>query len=244
MIKLQEDIEFYDRWHQDTLRGENELKTRERQSVLRSIVLEAEGPFLVVGCGGADEMSVIPNGARAIGMDISRTAVAMSRTAAPHHHYIVADAAHLPFRASSVRTVVCSEVIEHVRESQRALSEFFRVQNAEGVLVLTTPNWQSFYGLARLAGRFLLRRDFTSGDQPYDRWSTKRSLRTQLIAANFAPETWLGFWFFPPFGKGKYRVPERLLTAFLRGIMPLERWLRTRLPSLGHVLCVVSYKRL
>jgi ubiquinone/menaquinone biosynthesis C-methylase UbiE len=237
------DIEFYDEWHQRDLSGENALKSYERQRLLEELLAKAPAPLLVVGCGSADEMKVIPDGMRAIGIDISSAAIKQSRLSLPQYSYVVADAARLPFRSScKIKTIVCSEVIEHVRNSQQALREFHRVLEVNGKLYLTTPNWISFYGLARAMVR-LFGKDLTSGDQPYDEWSTKKTLGTRLKRVGFTSLQWIGLWFFPPFGKGEIRIPNRLMIPFLRFLMPLERKIRYLLPSLGHVICVSCLKK-
>lgn len=173
-------------------------------------------------------------------MDISFVAIQQSRIKFPQYRYVVGDAARLPFRSGGFKTILCSEVIEHIRNSTEALADIHRVVGVGGRLVLTTPNWLSFYGVARAVGRALLRRDFTSRDQPYDRWSTRGRLRAELERAGFRPGRWLGFWFFPPFGKGEYRLPDWLIIPLLRRLMPIDRLLQTILPSFGHVLCVVA----
>jgi SAM-dependent methyltransferase len=205
---------------------------------------DARGPLLVVGCGGADEMSSVPQRVRAIAIDISSTAVQRSRAQYPNHQYVIADASRLPFAESvGFQAILCSEVIEHVHNSDHALEEFCRTLTAGGRLILTTPNWLSWYGLARVAGRLLLRRDLTAGDQPYDRWSTKKELKERLGRTGFDPIRWLGFWYFPPFGKGQnYRLPDRVIIPLLRVLMPIDRALGSLLPALGHVVCVVSVK--
>lgn len=243
-MALGNDIEFYDSWWRNAPAfGESVLKSHERHWLLNRLLGGAEELILVVGCGGADEMSMIPNGMRAIGIDISFAAVGRSQSGFSRHSYLVADAVQLPFASTQFRTIVCSEVIEHVRDSDSALAEFHRLLDVGGTLILTTPNWLSFYGLARAAGRLLLGRDFTSGDQPYDKWYTRRSLEAKLKRAGFCPQKWLGFWFFPPFGKGKkYRLPDRIVVPVLRVLMPLDRALRPWVPSLGHLLGVVSSK--
>lgn len=238
-----DDIEFYDKWHQRDLSGENALKSHERQRLLGELLMKASDPLLVVGCGSANEMRVIPDGMRAIGIDISSAAIRKSRLSFPQYSYVVADAARLPFSSScKIKSIVCSEVIEHVRNSQQALRDFYRVLEADGKLYLTTPNWISFYGLARAMVR-LFGKDLTSGDQPYDEWSTKKSLATQLEGVGFTSLRWVGLWFFPPFGKGDIRIPNRFVVPFIRFLMPLERRIRRLLPSLGHVVCVSGIKR-
>jgi len=237
------DIDFYDEWHQQPLSGESALKSSERHKLLRDELQITGGATLVVGCGGADEMSMIPEGMKAIGVDISSIALKQSRAQFPQHSYVMADAAHLPFCSScKVETIVCSEVIEHVRDSHQALREFWRVLKEHGQLYLTTPNWMSFYGLARLLARLVLEKDFTSGDQPYDRWTTRNRLSTKLQHAGFTPQRWIGLWFFPPFGKGQFRLPNRILMPILRFLMPIERRLRSILPAWGHVICASSVK--
>ncbi|MGM0687470.1 MAG: class I SAM-dependent methyltransferase [Promethearchaeati archaeon] len=238
-----DDIEFYDEWHQSNLSGEAALKLHERQRFLGRLLRGASGPALVVGCGSDDEMKVIPDGVEAIGLDISSVAVRKSSSCFPQHSYIVADAANLPFSSScGIQTIVCSEVIEHVRNSQQALHEFYRVMEPDGRLYLTTPNWISFYGLARAIGR-LFGKDLTSADQPYDHWSTKKSLGAQLEDVGFTSLQWIGLWFFPPFGKGDIRIPDRFVVPFLRLLMPLERKVRRFFPSLGHIIFALSIKK-
>ena len=243
-VTLSSDVQFYDEfWHQHPLSGEDALKVQEGQVLKRKLLANAKGPLLVVGCGGASEMLAVPSDMRATGMDISFVGVKQSRSNFPGHRYVVADAACLPFRSAQFKTILCSEVIEHVRDSDRALAESCRVLDSGGRLILTTPNWLSFYGLARATGRFLFGKDLTSGDQPYDRWSTRRSLEAQLQRAGFCPEMRLGFWFFPPFGKGRYHLPDWLIIPLLRGLMPIDRLLLpSLLPSFGHILLFVCSK--
>jgi ubiquinone/menaquinone biosynthesis C-methylase UbiE len=238
-----DDIDFYDEWHQRHLSGENALKSHERQRLLEESLKKASGPLLIVGCGSAGEMKAVPDGIKAIGIDISSTAIRQSQSRFPQYSYVIADAARLPFNSScKINTVVCSEVIEHVRNSQQALREFYRVLAPSGNLYLTTPNWVSFYGIARAVVR-LFGKDVTSGNQPYDKWATKKSLGTRLECVGFTSLQWIGLWFFPPFGKGDIRIPDRFIVPFLRFIMPLERKIRYLLPSLGHVIFVSGVKK-
>jgi ubiquinone/menaquinone biosynthesis C-methylase UbiE len=52
---------------------------------------------------------------------------------------ILAAAEDLPFRNDVFDYVVCSEVLEHVKDKQKTLSEAFRVLKPKGLLLLTTP---------------------------------------------------------------------------------------------------------
>jgi SAM-dependent methyltransferase len=51
---------------------------------------------------------------------------------------VVSDAQTLAVADASVDVVLCTEVLEHLREPQRAIDEFFRVLKPGGALLLTT----------------------------------------------------------------------------------------------------------
>jgi SAM-dependent methyltransferase len=67
----------------------------------------------------------------------------------PHRRYVTADlfapaavrcdAAALPFARETFDLVLCSEVLEHVREPEATLSEIRRILTPRGTLALTTP---------------------------------------------------------------------------------------------------------
>lgn len=84
------------------------------------------------------------------------------------HVLVVADAHRLPFGEGSVDAILCSEVIEHVRDPEAALSELWRVLAPGGRLVLSMP--------------FLARIHEAPND--YTRW-TEFGLRHRLETAGF-----------------------------------------------------------
>ncbi len=50
-----------------------------------------------------------------------------------------ADAAALPLPDASVDTILCTEVLEHVPNPEKVISEFARVLRADGILICTAP---------------------------------------------------------------------------------------------------------
>lgn len=52
---------------------------------------------------------------------------------------IYADACILPFQEACFDTVLCTQVLEHVREPQRLINEAFRVLRPGGTLLLSAP---------------------------------------------------------------------------------------------------------
>lgn len=74
--------------------------------------------------------------------------------------YAMAEA--LPFRAESFDVVVCTEVLEHVKGDEQAVSEFARVLRSGGALLLTTPNGAEVERANPFHVRHYLREDLQS----------------------------------------------------------------------------------
>jgi SAM-dependent methyltransferase len=89
----------------------------------------AQGRLLDLGCGGGPYREMFTNVSSYIGLDI-----------APNADVDVAgDGLALPFTDSCFDTILCNEVLEHVPEPSRFMSEIARVLKPGGFLLLTTP---------------------------------------------------------------------------------------------------------
>ena len=85
-----------------------------------------------------------------------------------HTDFVIAEATLLPFDNESVDTVVLTQVLEHVFDYEKALSEAVRVMKKEGVILLSVPfiyqahatpyDYHRFseYGLKRLLQKYEL----------------------------------------------------------------------------------------
>jgi 2-polyprenyl-6-hydroxyphenyl methylase/3-demethylubiquinone-9 3-methyltransferase len=104
---------------------------------------------LDLGCGdGTFTAELARAGAQTVGAEVASAAVARASARHPSLDFrLVAIDGPLPFEDSSFDLVWSSEVIEHVADTARWLSEVRRVLAASGRLLLTTPN----HGRARLA---------------------------------------------------------------------------------------------
>lgn len=80
------------------------------------------------------------------GVDIDSSAVAAAEERFGEHAAAVAvgDLRELPFEDDRFDVAVCFEAIEHVDEPDRALAELRRVLRSDGVLILSTPNPESY----------------------------------------------------------------------------------------------------
>ena len=118
----------------------------------RSFLLSAVRPgdqVLDLGCGDASFTAAIAAaGAGVVGVDVAEAALARARSRNPALAFTLAPIdGPLPLEDASFDLVWASEVIEHVADTARWLSEITRVLRPGGRLLLTTPS----HGRVRLA---------------------------------------------------------------------------------------------
>lgn len=97
---------------------------------------------LDLGCGTGEFTAVLAGaGAEAVGAEVANAALARARSRHPELDFRqVPVAGPLPFGDCSFDLVWASEVIEHVADTARWLSEVRRVLCPGGRLLITTPN--------------------------------------------------------------------------------------------------------
>lgn len=218
------------------------LKQEARLSVLERLCDgQVFGRALVVGCGRGEDVTVL-QAEMVVAVDLSWVGVRTAQEEYPTSSYVQADGTWLPFTSGTFDVVLCSEVIEHVLDTDRFVGELARVLAPNGRLLLTTPNWISWWGLARKVGEWILRRPITADGQPVDNWFTPRRLRSTL-STYFIIERWRGAWYFPPTGLGMRRVPDQLIAPVFSLLMPLDRLWGRLIPGLGHFHAVAAVRR-
>jgi 2-polyprenyl-6-hydroxyphenyl methylase/3-demethylubiquinone-9 3-methyltransferase len=95
---------------------------------------------LDLGCGGGlMSEPLVRAGARVFGCDIGRRSVAAA-TARLGACFAQADLRHVPFASACADVAVLADVIEHVREVERAVAEAARVLRPGGWLYVNTIN--------------------------------------------------------------------------------------------------------
>lgn len=89
----------------------------------------AKGRLLDIGCGGQPYREFFNHVDNYIGLDLPPSI----------HVDIYGDGMFLPFQEKVIDTVLCNEVLEHIPEPLKFMSELNRVLKPQGILILTTP---------------------------------------------------------------------------------------------------------
>ena len=230
--------------------GKNPILEYE-QAVRSRMVIHMFDPMLNeaildVGCGtGRDLILLGREVSSCIGIDSSD---AMIEGARKNLHKVringvkveIGDATNLRFSDQTFDKVLSSEVLEHIPDYDKAISEMGRVLKSSGLLVITTPNRQSMYGFDRyvIYGKLLKK----TWSHPYDAWKTFDELVSALNNSGFRVVSFSGICYIPGFVI-PYRLPtvlKRLLVFFVGG---LEQWLSKILPKNGYMLAIKAVKK-
>ena len=133
---------------------------------------------LDVGCGIGNTTSLL-NRPLVVGMDVSDYYLDEFRKRLPEIPVIKHDISNVgdltKLREFRFDTVFCSNVLEHVEDDEKALSNIYEILDVGGLFVSLVPNYPSLYG------------SMDKEDLHYRRY-TKTTLRETLIRAGFKVE--------------------------------------------------------
>jgi 2-polyprenyl-3-methyl-5-hydroxy-6-metoxy-1,4-benzoquinol methylase len=172
---------YEDLWERLPADAAGEDLGRRREFALANIA--AGERVLDLGCGAGElTASLAAAGATVTGVDVAEAALRRARARNPGVRFELAPVdGELPLADTSFDVVWASEVIEHVADTARWLSEVRRVLVPQGRLLLTTPD----HGRLRLVLGGVERYSPPLGDHLhlYD----ARSLRRLLTEFDFEP---------------------------------------------------------
>lgn len=95
---------------------------------------------LDAGCGdGVLSYMLAREGAEVYGIDISREALRVAKKRCGNARFYQASIYNLPFPDKFFDHITCLEVIEHLADPDKALTELKRVWKGSGKIVITTP---------------------------------------------------------------------------------------------------------
>ena len=119
----------------------NPLRKWWKQELLKKVLTLADGygdaAVLVIGCGSSP---LITHFSDAVGIDMDPGKIEFMKRKAPRQKFLVMDARDLKFEDNRFDLVFCLEVIEHIRECDKVMSEIRRVLRSRGKLIISTPD--------------------------------------------------------------------------------------------------------
>ena len=111
---------------------------RQRYKIICSLV-GYQKRILDVGCGTSKILAALP---QAIGLDINFNKLRFNLSLG--NKLVNVDIKNICFKDAYFDVVICSEVIEHLKQEDCIFQELKRVLKREGVLILGTPDYSTF----------------------------------------------------------------------------------------------------
>jgi ubiquinone/menaquinone biosynthesis C-methylase UbiE len=189
--------------------------------------------LLDAGCGtGEISKSLKTVGKHVVGLDISSTY--LKRSKGNLNVLVQGDLEMLPFRSEAFDFVLCADVIEHVQNFDKAITELFRV--GKKYVLITTPN----EGLLRKLFKLVSKNQLEHIDSEVDH---KHILSLFQLCDRLSQDGWVlsyrrSFHVLQP-------IAEKLLPSFFGHIiLSLEKISNAILPNFGTVSAVLLRRKL
>lgn len=220
---------------------------RRARIILENLDLSGKEKILEIGCGRGFYLKTLINlwpNLMITGLDLNEKYLNIARQFVNNQKVklIQGDAISLPFANQSFGRIIATEILEHIPDDQKAISEMYRVLKPGGIAMITVPNKNYPFFWDPL--NWLLERIFNCHIPAHIWWLAglwadhqrlynKDDLKTKLTQAGFKiEENWQATHFCFPFahfllyGIGKNIVEKGLLKSFNRfKIKPKRSWL-------------------
>ncbi len=182
-------VAFYERYWLAKPHGKLDDFSR-KWPILRDLIPSAPGTVILdYGCGNGEiikEMRVLNPAAHFVGVDVSEAALDKARGSLPDVAFHSSrDGGVVPLKDGAVDFLLCTEVIEHVYDTEATFHEFARLLHPGGRILLTTP----YHGMVKNLLLVLLAFDrHFDPTGPHIRFFSKRSLFRCLRDVRLVPE--------------------------------------------------------
>lgn len=182
-----QEVEDYD-WVEvvDSFLGLEAILHRLREKETLELVKDygGKGKFLDAGCGTGLILRHLPEGS--VGLDINPRNIKRAKRHAKKVKLVLGDIEKLPFEVGEFETVICTEVLEHLPEPQRALAEIWRVLEGGGRLIGSVPAKNPIWAL-----RFL---SSTHPGEPYHHLYKRKEIKDLMGSWGEVLELKRGAW--------------------------------------------------
>lgn len=124
---------------------------RRKTSTIKKLINASSGDVILdIGCGsGVQLRSLTTNSPKLlIGTDINEKALLYAKTKnIQNAEFVRCTAQYLPFKTNAIDKIICAELIEHLQNPNDMVIESKRVLKNDGLIVITTPNENSIWGI-------------------------------------------------------------------------------------------------
>lgn len=112
------------------------INERLYREAIEHLAGDLHGLVIDVGCGQAPYRPLLTGATKYVGIDTGHDRLAD----------VVGDAQRLPVASDAAESILCTEVLEHVRDPDAVVREIFRILKPGGALLLTAPmSWNLHY---------------------------------------------------------------------------------------------------
>ncbi len=164
-----------------TFRVERKEIPHYRFGLLYRLLQQPVKRVLDIGCWNRELLEMFPSETEKHGLDL------VARDFGPSIHFRVADISEgLPYPDNFFTAVIAGEIIEHLMEPARFLKDIFRILDANGQLILTTPNlsyWRNAIQLIKSDNFFWVDYDFNQNG--HVRYFSPKTIRKMLRKNGF-----------------------------------------------------------
>jgi SAM-dependent methyltransferase len=194
------------------------------KSLLSSLNVSKDCITLDIGCGTGANLKILGSkGFNVIGID--RSIYALSLTSKKLMVPLVnGDLNKLPVRSNSIGLIIAMDILEHLDDDAKGISEFYRALNNGGILIITVPAFNFLWGI----------QDVVTGHKR--RYSLKEiSNKLRLGGFNILRSSYFNLFLFFPILLGRRmiyllglkiesenKINSPLLNFFLKAIFSLE----------------------
>ena len=148
--------------------------------------------ILDIGCGDGEYTSLFcQNGNKLVGLDYKNYVKPKYKK----FKFVKGNAENLPFSSGTFDLIISFDVLEHIKDDQKAVKEMHRVLRKKGKIFLETPNKERLsYYLLYLLGRKRIYPLKLGEDCTHLREYTKEKLKEKFEEGGFKKLRVLPFW--------------------------------------------------
>ena len=174
--------------------------------------LPKKSKVLEAGCGtGNYVVSLTKMGHEVIGVDVNKKRIKIAKGYMKkygiHTRKIVqGDLNNLPFENDEFNAVFCHGVIEHIKDSEKAVKEISRVLKKGGFAMISVPNRYTFFTISKVSTQAIDRLFGTKlwnvgYEKSFSQWKFKKILSRHLEIKEFKKREVQSGKIFPIYGK-------------------------------------------